>query len=192
VADETEKQAEEKEQYVSDQVSLKMWSVIGRFLHEGWGIVSLHKAWDREIESFNIVPTFSGQIPEAMKPNVWMSWRHELKAPLGGHTFVRDYAEIIDAVPLQSAGALAAIEAEHALTSVEALRRYQEGEPGLIALVLRVYHLPRSYKLGEVAKREGGGKLVSLPFDVELNDLTPAVEDEDFERRVARIRAALG
>ena len=184
--------SENKESYVSDQLAVKTWSVIARDLHEGASIVVLHKAWDSNNQQFIIFPSYAGQDPDAIRPDVWMTWRHELKPPMAGHTRIRNVADVVAALPVRSAGVLGRIEREQALTRVEAVRRFRSGEPGLIALVLRVYRLPRTYKFNDVAANEGDGQFVPLPFDVELDDLTPAVEDEDFERRVAAINAALG
>lgn len=195
MADKTETpqpKAEEKPAYVSDQLALKTWSVIARHLHEGAGIVSLHKAWDSRNEEFLIFPSFQGQDPDAMKPDVWMAWRHVLKPALGGHTYIRDYAKVTDAIPLHSKGALRILDSEFALTPVEAARRFESGTPGLVALVLRVYHLPRSHKFYDVAEKEGDGEFVPLPFDVPLENLTPALDDASFERRRSRVLSALG
>ena len=57
---------------------------------------------------------------------------------------------------------------------------------------VRAYHLRRSYKFDDVANKEGGGQFVPLPWDVELTELTPAVDDDDFERRLQAIKSALG
>lgn len=188
---EHEDESASEESYVSDQLAVKTWSVIARFLHEGAGILVLEKAWDSRHDSFLLVPWYAEGQPEAIRPDVWMAWRHELKAPLGGHAFIRDYAEVVDRLPLRSERALERVLTEQSLMLPEARRRFREGEPGLVALALRVYHLPRAYKLYDVASYEGEGELVPLPFDVELNDLTPAVEDGDFDRRLEAVRSAL-
>ncbi len=188
-------ETETAESYVSDQLAVKTWSVIARDLHEGASLIVLHKAWDSNHKEFIIFPSYSGQDPEAIRPDVWMSWRHELKPPMAGHTRIRDSAEVVAAIPLQSASVIGRIEREQALTRVEAVRRYESGDPGLVALVLRVYHLRRTYKFNDVADvtdREGGGQFVPLPWDVELTELTPAVDDDDFERRLQAIKSALG
>jgi len=187
-----ESRADEKPPYVSSQLALKTWSVIARFLHEGTGIVTLRKAWDSRNEELVIFPSYSGQDPDAMKPDVWMAWRHVLKPALGGHTYIRDFARVVEAIPLHSKGALHILDSEFALTEVEAARRFDSGSPGLVALILRVYHLSRSYKFYDVAEKEGDGEFVPLPFDVSLDDLTPVLEDEEFERRRSRILSALG
>lgn len=184
--------AEAEESYVSDQLAVKMWSVLARDLHEGASIVVLQKAWDSNNEEFIIFPSYSGQDPDAIRPDVWMTWRHELKPPMAGHTRIRNYAEVVAAIPLHSAGAIGRIESEQGLTRVEAARRFASGEPGLVALVLRVYQLSRTYKFNNVADNEGDGQFVPLPWDVELTELTPAVDDEDFERRLAAVKAVLG
>ena len=189
---ETPANEETKESYVSDQLAVKMWSVLARDLHEGASTIVLHKAWDSNNNEFIIFPTYSGQDPGAIRPDVWMAWRHELKPPMAGHTRIRNFAEVVAAIPLRSAGVIGRIEAEQGLTRVEAARRYASGEPGLIALVLRVYRLARTYKFKDVAANEGDGQYVPLPWDVDLTDLTPAVDDEEFERRLAAIKSALG
>jgi hypothetical protein len=192
VAEKPEATESTTESYVSDQLAVKTWSVLARDLHEGASLIVLHKAWDTNNKDFVIFPTYVGQDPDAMRPDVWMTWRHELKPPMAGHTRIYDYAEVVTALPLQSVGAIGRIEREQGLSVVEAARRYRSGEPGLIALVLRVYHLARTYKFKNVAEKEGDGLFVPLPFDVDLTDLTPAVDDEDFERRLAAVKSALG
>ncbi len=184
--------AETTESYVSDQLAVKTWSVIARDLHEGASLIVLHKAWDSNHKEFIIFPSYSGQNPDAIRPDVWMSWRHELKPPMARHTRIRDFAEVVTAIPLKSVDVIGRIESEQALTRVEAARRYESGDPGLVALVLRVYHLRRTYKFNDVADREGDGQFARLPWDVELTELTPAVDDDDFERRLQAIKFALG
>ena len=194
MTEKSETSAEATEAYVSDQLAVKTWSVIARDLHEGGSIVMLHKAWDSKDQEVIIFPSYAGQDPDAIKPNTWMSWRHELKPPKEGHTRISDYAEIVETIPIQSAGALAAIDREHTLTRVEAARRFHLGEPGLVALVLRVYQLPRTYKFKNVAENEGDALLVPLPFDVDFEGAlpaVPAVDDDDFERRRAALKASL-
>jgi hypothetical protein len=192
LTEKTETKVEPRQSQTSKHVAVKTWSVAARFLHEGTGIVALHKAWDSELREFLVLPWYSGQDPDALKPAVWMAWRHELKAPLGGHSYVRDCAQVVDALPIQSAGALNLLDSEHALTLAEAQRRYESGKPGLVALVLRVYHLPRSYKYYNITSLENEGEFIPIPFDVALDDLTPAVEDDEFERRRSRILKSLG
>ncbi len=176
----------------SKNSAVQTWSVVARFLHEGTGIVALHKAWDSELRDFLILPRFEGQSPDAIKPAVWMVFRHELKAPLGGHTYIRDYARVVEALPIQSAGVLDLIDSEHALTPVEARRRYESGRSGLVALVLRVYHLSRSYKYYNIASLEPESEIIPIPFEVSLENLTPAIEDGEFERRRRRLLKSLG
>lgn len=178
-------------EYISDQLAVKFWSVVARFYHEGDGIVSLHKAWDSNRKNFVLFPSHKGQDPGQLKPYVWMTWRHELKAPLAGHAFIRDYAEVVETFSLSSEGSLAVIESEHPLFAPEAERRFRSGEAGLVAVVMRVYHLPRGYKFYNVAEKEGDGELVPLPFDVAIEDLTPVIPDADFERRLNNVKAAL-
>ncbi len=184
--------SETTESYVSDQLAVKTWSVIARDLHEGASLIVLHKAWDSNHKEFIIFPSYSGQDPEAIRPDVWMSWRHELKPPMAGHTRIRDFAEVVAALPLQSASVIGRIEHEQAFTRVEATRRYESGDPGLVALVLRAYHLRRTYKFNDVANKEGGGQFVPLHWYVELSELRAAVDDDVFERRVQAFLSALG
>ena len=175
-----------------DQLALKTWSVVARFLHEGAGIVLLEKSWDARNSEIVLFPSYSGQDPQALKPDVWMAWRHVLKPALEGHTYIRDCASVVDAVPIQSEGALAVIDSEHALHLPEALRRYRSDSPGLVAVVLRVRRLSRSYKFKDVMNQEGEGEFVPLPFEVDLEGATPVLPDDEFERRRKGVLAALG
>jgi hypothetical protein len=188
--DAAKKEAPAKE--VGSQLAWKTWSVIARFLHEGSGIVTLHKTWDSRNQQIILFPSYSEQDPSAMKPDVWMAWRHVLKAPLEGHTYIRDYADVTDCLPIQSEGALSVLDSEQPLSMPEARRRYRWGAPGLVALVLRVHRLSRSYKFLDVAKNEGDGEFVPLPFEVDLSGATPVLDDAEFERRRNRILSALG
>jgi hypothetical protein len=192
LTEKTETAPPAKPEPAAKQVAVKTGSVEARFLHEGGGIVTLHKAWDSEIRDFLILPWYSGQDPSLIKPAVWMTWRHELKAPLGGHSYVRDCARVLDSIPLHSAGALDILDSEYAPTLVEARRRYESGKPGLVALVLRVYHLPRSCKLYNVASLESEAEVLSIALDVGAGNLTPAVPDDEFERRRGRILKTFG
>lgn len=191
---EAEAEAEAEATYVSSQRAVKTWSIIARFLHEGAGIVTLHKAWDSGNTEFIIFPSYAGQDPAALKPDVWTAWRHELKPPLGGHTYIRDYARVLDSIPLQSPGSLRSLDGEYALNLPEATRRFESGTPGLVALVVRVYRLARAYKFYDAAEKaeEVEGQLVPLPFDIALEGATPVLSDAELERRRSSILRSLG
>jgi hypothetical protein len=178
--------------YVSDQLAVKTWSIIARFLHEGAGIVMLEKAWDSRNSELIIFPSYAGQDPEALKPDVWTAWRHELKPPLGGHVYIRDYARVLDAIPIQSPGALRLVDGESALNLAEAVRRFESETPGLVALVLQVYHLPRAYKFYDAAAKEGAGQRVPLPYDVATEGSTRVLSDAELEMRRSALLRALG
>jgi hypothetical protein len=180
------------EKSVSNQLALKMWSVVARFLHEGAGILLLQKTWDNRNSEVILFPSYSGQDPAALKPDVWTAWRHVLKPALGGHTYIRDCARMVDAVPIQSEAALAVIDSEHALNLPEAIRRYRSESSGLVALILRVRRLSRSYKFHDVMNKEGDGEFVPLPFDVDLDGAMPVLSDDEFERRRKWILTSLG
>ena len=178
----------------SNALAYKEWSVLCRQLHEGDGVLSLVKAFDSDEREFALLPVYSGQDPGAMKPHVWMSWRHELKAPLTGHVYVRDYAIVSGVFHVTDLDDLKACDTEHGLAWPELERRFGEGnEPGLDALVLRVYFLPRSYRMvdrEELEKKEG--RVLTLPEAISTEGAVPAVEEEDFQRRLRLVRSALG
>jgi hypothetical protein len=192
LTEKTEAAAPAKQEATQKHAAVKTWSVMARFLHEGGGIVTLHKAWDSALRDFLLFPWYAGQDPDAIKPALWMAWRHELKSPLGGHTYIRDCARVVDALPIHSGGALELLDSEQALTLAEGRRRYESGKPGLVALILRVYHLKRSYKHYNIASLENEGELISVSLDVAFEGLTPAIEDDEFERRRDRILKSLG
>ncbi|MFQ5789751.1 MAG: DUF1802 family protein [Acidobacteriota bacterium] len=178
------------------QASLKLackeWSVICRTLREGSAILTFFKEFDESNREFLLLPSYDDQKLEALKPHVSASWRHVLKAPLEGHNSIRDCAEVVEVFSIRSPDRLKTVQREHALTLVELESRLRQGgEPRLIALALRVYHLPRSFKIYDRKEYEGGERFVSLPEEVSTEGAVAAVSDEDFERRLAAVRRAL-
>ncbi len=180
------------EAYVSDQLAVKVWSVVARDLREGRSTVLLAKSWDAGQEGFVVFPTYADQDPDRIDPDVWMMWRHELKAPLAGHTRLRDFAEVAAVIPITEKKALSALEGEYGVSLVEARRQFAEGEPGLTAVVLRVHRLTRTYRFNDLAAAEANGKpTAELPFDVELDGMEPVIDDDEFEGRLRRIKTAI-
>jgi len=81
-----------------NRLALKEWSVVVRVLHEGSCILTFLEDYIPADREFFFLPTYDGQRVEALKPKAGMSYRHELRPPLAGHVYIRNYAEVLAVV----------------------------------------------------------------------------------------------
>ena len=102
-----------------NRLALKEWSVVVRVLHEGSGILTFLEDYIPADRGFFFLPTYDGQREEALKPSAGMSYRHELRPPLAGHVYIRNYAELAESFQVQSFGAVKAVDREHPFTLPE-------------------------------------------------------------------------
>ena len=175
----------------TNRLAFKEWSIVVRFLYEGSGIITFLKEYIPADREFFLFPTYEGQREDALKPRAGMTYRHELRALMAGHVYIRAYAEVIDSFEIDSITAMKAIAREHAFTKPEMARRFEAAPHGLVAIALRVYRLPRPRYISEREKFEGGDRFLSLPVEIATEGVVPALSDEDFERRLDAVRRAL-
>jgi len=167
----------------TNRLALKEWSVVRRFLHEGSCILTFLEDYVPADREFLLFPTYDQQRVEALKPAAGMVYQHELRPPKAGHIYLRDYAEVVASFEIHSA--VKAVDREHAFTELEMRKRLAEASSGLVALALRVYHLSVPRRIAERKKYEDGDRFLSLPEEVALDGLRPALSESDFERRLA-------
>ena len=175
----------------TNRLALKEWSIVSRFLYEGSGILTFLKEYIPADREFFLFPAYQGQSEDALKPGAGMSYRHELRAFLAGHVYIRTYAEVMDSFEIHSAAEAKAVAREHAFTEPEMARRLEAAPNGLVAIALRVYRLSRPRHVSDREKFEGGDRFLSLPVEIATEGAVPALSDEDFERRLDAVGRAL-
>ena len=175
----------------TNRLALKEWSIVSRYLYEGSGIITFLEEYIPADREFFLFPAYEGQREDALKPGAGMSYRHELRAFLAGHVYIRTYAEVMDSFEIYSMADTKAITREHAFTEPEMAQRLKAAPNGLVAIALRAYRLARPRHISEREKFEGGGRFLSLPVEIASEGAVPALSDEDFERRLDAVRRAL-
>ena len=175
-----------------NRLALKEWSVVVRVLHEGSGILTFLEDYIPADREFFLLPTYERQREEALKPSAGMSYRHELRPPLAGHVYIRDYAEVAESFEVQSLDAVKVVDREHPFTLPEMKRRLESAPAGLVALALRAYRLPRPRRITERQKYEDGERFQALPEEIATDGAAPALSAEVFGHRLAVVRRALG
>lgn len=100
----------------TNRLALKEWSIVGRFLYEGNGIITFVQEFIPADREFFLFPAYEGQREDALKPTAGMSYRHELRALQAGHVYIRTYAEVMDSFEIHSIADAKAVAREHAFT----------------------------------------------------------------------------
>ena len=176
----------------ANRLALKEWSVVIRFLHEGAGILTFVEDYVPADREFFLFPTYNQQTSDALKPTAGKVYQHELRPPIAGHVYIRDYAEVGGSFEIHSTAAVQTVDGEHAFMASEMKRRLRKASSGLVALALRVYHLSVPRRIVEREKYEDGDRFLSLPEEIAIGEVRPALSTPDFERRLAAMERALG
>ena len=163
-----------------------------RFLHEGAGILTFVEEDVSTNREFFLFPTYDQQTSDALKPAAGRVYQHELRPPMAGHVYVRDYAEVVASFEIHSAAAVQSVDGEHPFMETEMRRRLERAPSGLVALALRVYHLSVPRRIAEREKYEDGDLFLSLPEEIPIGDVRAALSTPDFERHLAAVQRALG
>jgi hypothetical protein len=182
--------------------ALKEWAVVVDAMERGeqtlllrkGGVADREGAFEAAHPAFLFYPTTEHQRPEAVKE----PYRdriggappepHEVGEPLR----FTSAALVTDACAVPDRAALDALIAEHVLSTEQVDQRWRyKPERPLTVLVLRVYRLNEPRSLPFVRRYAGCRSWVPLAEPITLPPCTPALLDEDFERRRQRILAVL-
>lgn len=181
-------------------VALKEWAVICRELAAGRHIVLLRKGGIREPSrgfslehrEFFLFPTYVHENAEeltdtarAALPGVTRS------APHAGIVRLELYATVEDVTEVHHLSSLRALAAEHPLRWPAVERRFNYRRPGLCAIALRVYRLPRALELPNLARYDGCRSWVTLETTLPLAGSIPVLDERRFGERLSAVRAAL-
>ncbi len=86
----------------TNRLAFREWSIVARFLYEGSGIITFLKEYIPADREFFLFPAYEGQREDALKPRAGMTYRHELRALMAGHVYIRTYAEVMDSFEIHS------------------------------------------------------------------------------------------
>lgn len=183
------------------EFALKEWAVTLDALSRGDQVLIVRKGGigEKRFElphpRFFLFPTYAHQRPELVKPEFHDAYAESLnrrdeptRLPL------RLYAELVSSYALRDDDALAAVDAEHALTADYAAERlkWRRKHP-LWAAVLRVWRVEDPPVLAVGPEHGGCVSWVTLPEDIRVGARTPVLDDDAFaaaDRRVAEALSA--
>jgi len=182
----------------SDNRAFKEWAVVCRALAEGRQILILRKGgiaegprgFEVSDRQFFLFPTYLHQAAESIIPD----WRAALQEcsidPTPGHVSLTHYAIVTSWLKISSLDKLRAIEGAHIWSDeIVAERFHRWSEESVIALLVRVYALPSPVLLDSLESYAGCKSWISLAEEVSLEGARPVLSDEDFERKLAEVRA---
>jgi hypothetical protein len=168
----------------SCRVALKEWEGLCRRLGEGRQILLLRKGGLREgaggfrpgRPSFVLFPTRFHEQGEAPPDRVLISL----------------FAELAELRRVEDPVLLEGLEEEHGLSREDVERRFRYGRaPGLNALFLRVWRLPRPSSIDGSSRYEGCRSWVDLEEEVGIDGAEPAIAEAAFRGRLETLLARI-
>lgn len=180
----------------SDARAFKEWAVVCRALATGRQILILRKGGiaegprgfevtDRE---FFLFPTYLHQAPESVVPE----WRRTLEAcvdPAPGRVSIEHYAVVSSWLKIAAVEKLRALRGLHIWSDAQVEERFHRwSQDGVIALMVRVYALPRPVVIDALPGYAGCKSWITLAEQVPLEGVVPVLDDGEFERRLGELR----
>jgi hypothetical protein len=187
------------------QTAFKEWAVTIEALARGEQIIILRKGgihepnlhFQIEHDRFLFFPGYLHQNAELLKPD-YRSWLTDEKdQPDPSEVTFSLYAEVTDVIELGAGGSgdlesAAALEPFHIWAPGFALKRvhWKPLHP-LNVIFLRCHSIQEPVTMPLTPEYSGCTSWVDLDSDVPLGEMTPALSDVEYERRVSEIKAAL-
>lgn len=184
----------------SNRFAFKEWAVVCAALAQGRQSLILRKGgihegragFRVERREFWLFPTAFHQSPddviEEAQP-LWTQVSHD--EPSAGTIVLRDYAVVDEVIRIEDEGLLPRLSGLHIWSHRTLDQRFHYRQPGLFALLVRLYRLPEPLTLPDSPHFAGCRSWVDLPDDLPTAGLVPVLSDEEHEKHMESIRAAL-
>ena len=185
-----------------ERTALKEWAVLCDAMARGEIVAMIRKGGIREQRAgfsvrhdrFVLYPTYFHEKASEMAPRLVHTLEpSHREQPPEGTIRIALVAEVAAVWAVSSLEPLRAIEGSHGLawSAVES-RFHYKGRPGVQVVAVRVRRLPRPVELPEARRYQGCVSWVALDEGVDVAGARAVIGDEDFARRLAELRAALG
>ena len=181
----------------SDNRAFKEWAVVCRALGAGRQILILRKGGIAEgprgfevtDKQFFLFPTYLHQAPTSVVPE----YREALASsvdPSPGRVSISLYATVASWLRIGSLDKLRALEGLHIWSDEIVSERFHRwSEESVVALLVRIYALPSPVVVDALPAYAGCKSWITLAEQVPLDGVRPVIADEDFERKLAEVRA---
>jgi hypothetical protein len=185
----------------TNNMALKEWAIVDRYVGSGRQVVLLRKGgiheqrggFEVEHREFFLFPTYVHQKAEDLVPEARAEFEAAVaEAPTDRTVTLRHYAVVEEVVRVASLEPLRALADEHILSwpAVEGRFWYRD-RPGLHALILRAYRLPRPATIANREAYDGCVSWVELEERLSTAGCVPVLDDAEFARRAGAVRRIL-
>jgi hypothetical protein len=184
------------------RAAFKEWAVIVDALGRGEQIVILRKGgisegaggFKMEHPRCVLFPTLFHQQRESVIGTAQA--RYDLIAPEfppADKLRLEYFADVVSAQKLNSPADLHALRGQHVWRDEVPTERFDWGrDKGIFALAVRVFRLPQRVELPMLSGYGGCKSWIELDHELVTDGAKPVLSDAEFERKLARLRKALG
>lgn len=182
------------------RVAFKEWAVVCAALAQGRQSIIVRKGGIHEGRSgfrvahgeFWLLPTYLHQAAENLASDARPLLAEVLRqSPEEGRLRLAQYAVVEDVFQVRSLPLLESLAAEHVLAADTIRQRFEYRTPGLFVLCVRVYRAAAPWDIASTPGIAGCRSWVELPVALPTAGLEPVLDQAEFQRRQAAVRAAL-
>lgn len=185
----------------TNDVALKEWAIVDQYVGSGRQVVLLRKGgiherkggFEVERREFFLFPTYTHQKVEDLAPEVRADFEAlAAAAPADRTVTLRHYAVVDAVVTATSIDPLRDLADHHILSwpAVEG-RFWYRNRPGLHAVLVRAYRLPRPMTIVNREAYDGCVSWVELERRLPTAGSAPVLDDAEFARRAEAVRRIL-
>lgn len=181
----------------SDNRAFKEWAVVCRALAEGRQILILRKGGIAEgprgfevtDKQFFLFPTYLHQSSTGVVSECRQDARED---PTPGRVSIEHYSIVSSWLRLRTVEKLRALKGLHIWSDAVVEERFHRwAEESVIALLVRVYALPKPVQIESLDSYAGCKSWITLAEQVSLEGARPVLSDEEFERRLSEVKAVV-
>ncbi|MBI3597658.1 MAG: DUF1802 family protein [Nitrospirae bacterium] len=185
-----------------NRFALKEWAIILKALSEGRQILLLRKGgliekntrFMVEHTEFFIYPTYLHQQRRGIVP-AWRGYLEQILAapPPEGEVILSHYAVVQQVLKIIDPDRIQTLSDCHVLNNEEVRKRFFYGQaPGLHLILLRVFQLPKPFRIPIRPHYTGCRSWVDLGQEIPTSGCRPVLNDDAFDREVRRITERIG
>jgi len=185
----------------ANRMAFKEWAAICAALGEGLQALIIRKGGiDEGREGFRVAqqefwlfPTYQHEAALGLEQEALpILERVETQRPPDGMLRLAHYAVVTDVFHILDEQRLSRLAGQHVWSPRTVGERFAYRRPGLFVLTVRVYVHKEPHVIPDSPHLAGCRSWVDLPLDLSTEGLTPALGDNEFDRRRRQIQQALG
>lgn len=181
-------------------LALKEWAVVVERLARGkqilllrkGGLYERHGRFSTEPTEFFFFPTYVHQMEQGVVPEAASELHAVLRnQPPDGQFIVTQYATVNEVQWLDAHEQIEALAGLHCWTPETVAKRFTYKTSGLYCFTLRVYRLPRAYRLPMLKRYAGCRSWVELDESLSTEGSAPVLDDDTFTTQAREIKSRL-